>query len=87
MIKLKQKSDGLYTLKNLTLAHIQVIATLINSTRLGAGYYEEAAFDIANLAESNGIITSDCNIAFAVEVNDSTVYVEDITIELSHVTD
>ena len=86
MIKLKQKNDGWYTLKNLTLDQVQVITTLVNNTRLGNGYYENAAFDIANVLE--GINTSDCNIAFAIEDKDGCVeYIDDVTIELSHVTD
>lgn len=88
MIKLVHDKDrDLYDLRNLELRHLHVIFTLISNTRLGDSIYEKAAFDLAELMDNVKIMDiKDCNIAFAVE-NEPIYYVDDITIELSHVTD
>jgi hypothetical protein len=85
MIKLKYKEDGSITLKGLNGYHLDLIAVLVNSVRLGdETHSSKAAFDLCEFFEQE-MFPEEEELTLVVVNNKNDKHIEDFTLEVNHV--
>lgn len=82
MIKLKYKEDGSITLKGLNEYHLDLIAVLVNSVRLGDETpSSQAAFDLCEFFEEEQFPEEEIELVVVNNKNDKQIH--DFTLEVN----
>lgn len=79
-MEIKEKDNGTYTIKNLKLVHLELIAALLSQVRLGMGDEgSNAALELCELLEENAI---DCGYYEVVATKPNGKVIEDFVLDI-----